>query len=78
MKLLIIPIGRTHDQYDNAKYYQRNFGDIFLDQRDPEFQSKLIQSLNKLSKFKKKLSKKNKKSDIIKAKELISQSIFSS
>jgi UDP-N-acetylglucosamine:LPS N-acetylglucosamine transferase len=34
MKLFIVPIAWTHDQYDNANRYQDNYGDILIDQKD--------------------------------------------
>jgi UDP-N-acetylglucosamine:LPS N-acetylglucosamine transferase len=34
MKQIIIPIPRTHDQYDNAKRYVHHHKDMMIDQRD--------------------------------------------
>jgi len=33
LKLLIIPIARTHDQHDNAKFYQKTYKDKLIDQQ---------------------------------------------
>jgi len=76
MKLIIIPITRTHDQYDNAKYFSQKYWDVFLDQRDPNFEAQLIHSLNEHIWFKKTTDTRDKKSDIIKAKEAITKSLF--
>ena len=76
MKLMIIPITRTHDQYDNAQYYANKYWDIFLDQRKSDFEFQLTHSLHKNIWFKKTISKSDRVSEIIKAKEIIVQSLL--
>ena len=44
MKLFIVPIAWTHDQYDNAKYYVQQHKDLLIDQRDPDFEENLAQA----------------------------------
>ena len=34
IKQIIVPIPRTHDQYDNAKRYVQHKKDIMIDQKD--------------------------------------------
>ena len=60
MKLFIVPIARTHDQYQNAERYQKNYWDVFLDQRHEDFINKLVLELKKHKEFKKEPSHKNK------------------
>lgn len=37
MKLFIVPIPRTHDQYQNAEWYEHKYQDIFIDQKGDWF-----------------------------------------
>ena len=66
MKLFIVPIAWTHDQYQNAERYQTNHWDVFLDQRHEDFINKLVLELKKHKEFKKEL-KHNNKTEIIHA-----------
>lgn len=70
---IIIPIPRTHDQKKNTDFYAKNFGDIGLDQQDPNFGDSLATSILKYKNYKKSLELNNKKilSDIIQAKQTI-------
>jgi len=52
MKLIIIPIPRTHDQYDNAKYYENHYSDILLEQ-NAKLEAELILTLEHFQGFKK-------------------------
>jgi UDP-N-acetylglucosamine:LPS N-acetylglucosamine transferase len=45
IKQIIVPIPRTHDQYDNAKWYVRVHNDIMINQRDHDFESQLAAAL---------------------------------
>lgn len=76
MKQIIIPIPRTHDQYDNAKRYVQNCKDIMIDQRDIGFDIKLTKAILKLKTFKKNVSEKDKQAVVSKAKEIIVRSIL--
>lgn len=76
MKLLMIPIPWTHDQYDNANYYVRKNWDILVDQRDEQFLTKLSMAIKKLKNFKKKFTNKNRLEEISIAKEKIINSIL--
>lgn len=44
MKLFMVPIAWTHDQYDNAKYYVSQFQDLLIDQKLPDFEAQLLQA----------------------------------
>jgi UDP-N-acetylglucosamine:LPS N-acetylglucosamine transferase len=72
----MIPIPRTHDQNDNAKWYVKNHGWILIDQDDPEFIKKLQDTLISLKSYKKTLSKKDRKKEISIAKEKILNAIL--
>lgn len=64
MKLLIVPIGWTHDQYQNAERYEKNHNDVLLDQRNEDFLNKLVSELKK-HKNDKKISSENDKAERI-------------
>lgn len=76
MKLLMIPIPWTHDQYDNADYYVKKYWDIMVDQRDEQFLTKLWMTIRKFKNFKKKSINKNKLEEISVAKEKIIKEIL--
>ncbi len=76
MKLFIVPIARTHDQYNNAHRYQENYQDILIDQKDENFLNKLIIEIKKYKNYKKVLSSKNRLETISLAKEKIWESIL--
>ena len=75
IKTIIVPIPRTHDQMDNAKYYEKTFQDLVLDQDTNDFEQQLEQTLIQLKNYKKTLKEINK-NDIIKAKETILDTFF--
>lgn len=60
MKLLIVPIAWTHDQYQNAERYVKTYDDIFLDQSHDDFLNKLVLELKKQKWFKKQIINENK------------------
>lgn len=75
LKLFMVPISWTHDQYDNAKYYVKNHQDLLLDQKNPNFDKLLIQAFQQNAWFHKTLSNKNLWQLINNAKEQITKSI---
>ncbi|HBB03836.1 TPA: hypothetical protein DCZ39_02960, partial [Patescibacteria group bacterium] len=75
MKQIIIPIPRTHDQYDNAKWYVRRHNDIMINQRDHDFESQLGNAIKHFKGFKKVRLQKDKKTLISHAKKIIRDTI---
>ena len=71
LKLLMIPIPRTHDQLDNAKRYVEHKNWILIQQNDPDFLDQLKNHLLALQSFKKSLSSRDRKAEIRKAKDQI-------
>lgn len=71
LKLLMIPIPRTHDQSDNAKRYVEHKNWILIQQNDPDFLEQLKKHLLALQSFKKSLSSRDRKAEIRKAKDQI-------
>ena len=78
MKQIIIPIPRTHDQYDNAQWYVEHHQDIMINQRDKGFEINILNALIKLRTFTKKPQKKDKKLLVAHAKDAIWKVILSS
>ena len=76
MKLFIVPIAWTHDQYDNANRYQDNYGDILIDQKDEWFLNRLILEIKRHKEFKKILTPQDRLATISKAKEQIWEHII--
>jgi UDP-N-acetylglucosamine:LPS N-acetylglucosamine transferase len=76
MKLIMVPIPWTHDQYDNAKYYVKKHQDILVDQKNEQFLTNLSLAIRKFKNFKKKLSKKDRGEEISQAKIKIIESIL--
>ncbi|MCF7834788.1 glycosyltransferase [Candidatus Gracilibacteria bacterium] len=76
MKIIMIPIPWTHDQYDNAKYYVKKYGDILVDQKDEQFLTKLSVSIRKYKNFKKKIPNRDRLEEISIAKEKIVREIL--
>lgn len=76
LKILMIPLPWTHDQYDNADYYVKKHWDIMIDQRDEQFVTKLSMAIRKFKNFKKTYTSKNRLEEISLAKEKIIQSII--
>jgi len=75
MKLFIVPIAWTHDQYDNAYRYQEHYNDIMIDQKDENFLNKLVMEIKKHRDFKKDIKKKDILSMIHIAKQKICESL---
>ncbi|AHB41805.1 UDP-N-acetylglucosamine-N-acetylmuramyl-(pentapeptide) pyrophosphoryl-undecaprenol N-acetylglucosamine transferase [candidate division SR1 bacterium RAAC1_SR1_1] len=76
MKLFIVPIAWTHDQYDNANRYQKHYNDILIDQKDDTFLNKLIMEIKRHKNFKKILTSQDRLATISKAKEEIWEHII--
>lgn len=76
MKIIMIPIPWTHDQYDNAKYYVKKYWDILVDQKDEQFLTKLSVSIRKYKNFKKKIPNRDRLEEISIAKEKIVREIL--
>lgn len=66
MKLLMVPIGWTHDQYQNAQRYVDHYDDVLVDQRHEDFLNKLVVELKKYKHTKKEITENNK-ADLIHA-----------
>jgi UDP-N-acetylglucosamine:LPS N-acetylglucosamine transferase len=77
MKQIIVPIPRTHDQYDNAQWYVDHYKDIMINQKDIAFEKKLMSALIKLRNFRKKDPQKDKLAQISRAKEIIIKALLS-
>jgi UDP-N-acetylglucosamine:LPS N-acetylglucosamine transferase len=76
LKIIMVPIPWTHDQYDNAKYYVNHFNDILLDSKDPNYKNNMIQIFDKYKNFKKQETQKDIISQISVAKDTILNAIF--
>lgn len=76
LKIIMVPIPRTHDQYDNAKYYVKHYNDILLDSKDRNYNQNMLEVLKQHVWFKKKQSNKDLTSQINKAKDVILKSFF--
>ena len=76
MKQIIVPIPRTHDQYDNAKWYEKYHNDVVINQRDHDFESQLANAIKHFKNFKKIRQPKDKKAIIAQAKKIIRESII--
>lgn len=76
MKQIIVPIPRTHDQYDNAKWYVRCHNDIMINQRDNDFEFQLANAIKHFKGFKKILQQKDKKAIISHAKKIIREALL--
>ena len=76
IKQIIVPIPRTHDQYDNAKRYVRVHNDILINQRDDDFESQLAKAIKYYKGFKKTLQSKDRKAIITEAKVAVWQSLL--
>ncbi len=75
LKLIMIPIPRTHDQLKNAVYYEKHHNDILVKQ-DESFLLHLPIALEKVQGYKKSWSQENLEAGINKAKDLICEILF--
>ena len=76
MRQIIVPIPRTHDQNDNAKWYVRYHNDISLNQRDLDFEFQLTNAIKHFRGFKKVRQQKDKKAIIAQAKRSVWESLL--
>lgn len=76
MKQIIVPIPRTHDQYDNAKWYVRSHNDIMINQRDTDFEFQLAKAIKHFKWYKKVTQQKDKKKIIAHAKKIIRDALL--
>ena len=75
LKLIMIPIPRTHDQLKNALYYEKNHGDILVKQ-DDSFLLQLPGALEKIQGYKKERNSTSIAADIRKTKDIIWKEIY--
>lgn len=76
MKLFIVPISWTHDQYENAKYYVNHYQDLLIDQKNSGFEKHLWQAFGQFAWFHKTPTSKDLWAIISKAKDVILESII--
>lgn len=76
LKIVMVPIPRTHDQYDNAKYYVDHHQDILLDSKHDNYKTEMIEIFDTYKYFKKEEQKKDIIVEISIAKDKIIQSII--
>jgi hypothetical protein len=55
----MVPIPRTHDQYDNAKFYVKKYKDILLDSENEHYNQKMLEIFTQYRDFKKDHIKKD-------------------
>lgn len=77
LKQIIIPIPRTHDQYDNARRYVRQYNDVSINQRDEDFEVQLAKAIKHFKGYKKIMQNNDKKEAIAQAKISIRDSLVS-
>lgn len=78
MKLFIVPIAWTHDQYDNAKYYVSQYQDLLIDQKSSDFEKHLLQAFYEHVWFKKQQKQKDYLALVCQAKDKIATAIVAS
>jgi UDP-N-acetylglucosamine:LPS N-acetylglucosamine transferase len=71
LKIVMVPIPRTHDQYDNAKFYVKKYKDILLDSKKDNYMQTMLGIFTKYQNFKKINTKKDILSEISLAKDTI-------
>lgn len=71
LKLFMVPIPWTHDQFDNARWYVQHHGGILFDQRREDFIPQLTAQLLAHRHYKKIFQTKDRKSLIATAKKQI-------
>ena len=75
IKIVMVPIPWTHDQYDNAKFYVQKYNDILLDSTNPDYYTNMLKVFDEYKNFKKEKVEKDILSEISFAKEKIVKSI---
>ena len=76
LKIVMVPIPWTHDQYDNAKFYVEQYDDILLDSNDPNYKENMLSIFTKYQNFKKETIKKDILSEISVAKQKITEALL--
>lgn len=76
IKIVMVPIPWTHDQYDNAKFYVQKYDDILLDSTDENYEKNMLDIFTKYQNFKKESTNKDILSEISVAKEKIVQTLL--
>lgn len=71
LKIIMVPIPWTHDQYDNAKYYVKHFDDILLDSKSPSYMAEMLSIFDQHKNFKKDFVEKDILAEISVAKDRI-------
>lgn len=71
LKLFMVPIPWTHDQFDNAQWYVEHHGGMLFDQRSEDFIPQLTAQLLAHRHYKKSFQTKDRKSLIATAKKQI-------
>ena len=77
LKIVMVPIPRTHDQYDNAKFYVQKYDDILLDSNDPNYKENMLSTFTKFQNFKKEKVTKDILAEISVAKDKIVKALIS-
>ena len=77
LKIVMVPIPRTHDQYDNAKFYVQKYDDILLDSNDPNYKENMLSTFTKFQNFKKGKVIKDILAEISVAKDKIVKALIS-
>lgn len=72
----MVPIPRTHDQYDNAKFYVEHYDDILLDSNDPNYKENMLSIFTKFQNFKKEKVTKDILAEISVAKDKIVKALI--
>ncbi len=76
LKIVMVPIPWTHDQYDNAKFYVEHYDDILLDSADENYEKNMIEIFTKYQNFKKEKVTKDILAEISVAKEKIVKALL--
>ena len=71
LKIVMVPIPRTHDQYDNAKFYVKKYKDILLDSKSDTYNQNMLDIFTQYKSFKKDIFKKDILAEISMAKDII-------
>jgi hypothetical protein len=72
----MVPIPRTHDQYDNAKFYVEHYDDILLDSNDPDYEKNMLSIFTQYQNFKKEKVTKDILEEISVAKDKIVKALI--
>ncbi len=71
LKIVMVPIPRTHDQYDNAKFYVKKYTDILLDSKSKTYNQDMLDIFTQHKSFKKEILKKDILAEISMAKNIV-------